>query len=132
MNEKCPLMRFPMVNFIDSNDSELYGLFDSMKTLIDIGRSKDLARIGDPIINFAFSLAHSKIVKRFEGIKLSKKIQAQALRDAGLRECANLRPDAHDLADSAEAFCAYAYFKLDFSIEYMSEILYVNMKEYGR
>ncbi len=118
-----------MIPFIDPNDSELYSILEGLKSLQDIGRSKDLARIGDSIINLAFSFAYSRIGRRFEGIKLSKKVQAQALRDAGLRECTQLRADAHDLADSVEAFCAYAYYKLDFSIEYMAEILYVNMKD---
>lgn len=118
-----------MIPFIDPNDTELHTILNELNSLTDIGRSKDLARIGDSIINLAFSLAYSRIARRFEGIKLNKKVQAQALRDAGLRECTQLRPDAHDLADSAEAFCAYAYYKLDFSIEYMAEILYVNMKD---
>ena len=82
------------------------------KELQDIGRSKELARIGDPIMNLAFSMAYSKISGRFEGIKLSKKVQAQSLRDAGLRECTVLRANAHDHADSVESFCAYAYYKL--------------------
>jgi hypothetical protein len=118
-----------MIPFIDPSDTELTTILNGLNSLTDIGRSKDLARIGDSIINLAFSLAYSRICGRFEGIKLSKKVQAQALRDAGLRECTQLRADAHDLADSVEAFCAYAYYKLDFSIEYMAEILHVNMKD---
>lgn len=113
----------------DKLKPENFALFESIKTLQDIGRSKELARIGDPIMNLAFSMAYSKISGRFEGIKLSKKVQAQSLRDAGLRECTVLRANAHDLADSVESFCAYAYYKLGFTIEYMADMLYVNMKD---
>jgi hypothetical protein len=83
-----------------------------------IGTDKGLAKIGDAIINLAYSVAKSiylsknnhsnKIIRT--GKKVSKKILESALKNANMKSFARTRADAHDLADTVEALVAYVWF----------------------
>lgn len=72
-------------------------------------RSKDLAKLGDPLTNLLHSLAQSLSTGRFSGKKVSGKTLATALRLSDLRRLAPPRLDAHGLGDSVEAVIAYAW-----------------------
>jgi len=82
-----------------------------------IGTDKGLAKIGDGIVNLTYSIAKSifltknnsneKIIRT--GVKVSKKILANALKNANMKNFAKSRADAHDLADSAEALIGYVW-----------------------
>ncbi|MGV9172774.1 MAG: ribonuclease III family protein, partial [Promethearchaeia archaeon] len=97
-----------------------------------IGTDKGLAKIGDGIVNLTYSVAKSlylseqrasKQPKR-TGKKVGKKILAQALKNAELKQFAKNRADAHDLADTAEAIIAYVWLSQELSVKQIIEILY--------
>ena len=100
-----------------------------------IGTDKGLAKIGDGIVNLAYSLAKSiylskkssgnKLIRT--GEKVSKKILAKALKDAEMKSFAKNRADSHDLANTVEAVIAYVWLKRYISIEEIVIILLNNL-----
>jgi hypothetical protein len=100
-----------------------------IRSLKDIGTSKSLAKFGDSVTNFIFSLAKTLILGQFDQRKVSKKVLAQALKDAGLKPYAKTRSDAHAFADTAEAFIGYMYAVHSWSVETMAEILLVSLQD---
>ncbi|MFX0031921.1 MAG: ribonuclease III family protein [Candidatus Hodarchaeota archaeon] len=99
-----------------------------------IGTDKGLAKIGDGIVNFVYSVAKSsyltensannKIIRT--GKKVNRTILSNALKNANLKICAKSRADAHDLADTAEALIAYVWLSGNLSIDSMIEIILTN------
>jgi len=108
---------------------------DLIKSQKAIGTDKGLAKIGDGIVNLTYSVAKSiyltknspnnKILRT--GIKVSKKILGNALKNANMKNFAKNRADAHDFADTAEALVAYVWLSKKISlyeiINYLSENL---------
>ncbi len=88
--------------------------FKSQKS---IGTDKGLAKIGDGIVNLAYSVAKSIFLTKNNlqhkiyrtGSKVSKQILANALKNADMKDFAKNRADAHDLADTGEALVAYVW-----------------------
>jgi len=82
-----------------------------------IGTDKGLAKIGDSIVNLTYSVAKSIVLTRNSkndksirtGVKVSKTILANAIREADMKEFSKSRADAHDIADTAEALIAYIW-----------------------
>jgi len=78
-----------------------------------IGTDKGLAKIGDGIVNLAYSIAKSLYLTENSsnilrtGIKVNKTILSNALKNAGMKNFAKNRADAHDLANTVEAIVAY-------------------------
>lgn len=78
-----------------------------------IGTDKGLAKIGDGIVNLAYSIAKSIYLTENSsnilrtGIKVNKTILSNALKNAGMKNFAKNRADAHDLANTVEAIVAY-------------------------
>ncbi|MBY8988694.1 MAG: hypothetical protein KGD61_09590, partial [Candidatus Lokiarchaeota archaeon] len=76
-----------------------------------IGTDKGLAKIGDGIVNLTYSVAKSIFLTRNSknnksvrtGVKVSKTILANALKEADMKKFAKSRADAHDLANTVEA-----------------------------
>ncbi|MBY8991756.1 MAG: hypothetical protein KGD58_13490 [Candidatus Lokiarchaeota archaeon] len=100
-----------------------------------VGTDKGLAKIGDGIVNLTYSIAKSIYLTKNSpnnnilrtGLKVSKKILANALKNANLKAFAITRADAHDLADTAEALVAFVWLdkkiSLDEIIGYLSQNL---------
>lgn len=92
-------------------------LDDLQETQKAIGTDKGLAKIGDGIVNFTYSVAKSiyltkNIDKRTiirTGTKVSKRILSTSLKEADMKDFAKNRGDAHDLADTVEAIFAYVW-----------------------
>ena len=90
-----------------------------------IGTDKGLAKIGDGIVNLAYSIAKSIVLTNNSknnrsirtGLKVSKTILANALKEAGMKNFARSRADAHDLADTAEAIIAYIWITKKMTME---------------
>lgn len=78
-----------------------------------IGTDKGLAKIGDGIVNLAYSIAKSIYLTENSsnilrtGIKVNKTILSNALKNADMKNFAKNRADAHDLANTVEAIVAY-------------------------
>jgi hypothetical protein len=87
------------------------------KSQKSIGTDKGLAKIGDGVINLAYSVAKSIYLTKSNlnnnvvrtGKKVSKRILEIALKNADMKNFAKLRADAHDLADTVEALIAYVW-----------------------
>jgi hypothetical protein len=105
------------------------------KTQKAIGTDKGLAKIGDAIINLAYSVAKSiyltknnlsdKVIRT--GKKVSKNILETALKNANMKSFARTRADAHDLADTVEAIVAYVWFINKISVKEIINFLADNL-----
>lgn len=90
-------------------------LINDLNSQKGIGTDKGLAKIGDGIVNLAYSVAKSiyltenssNIIRT--GLKVNKTILSNALRNANMKDLAKRRGDAHDLANTVEAIIAYAF-----------------------
>ena len=100
-----------------------------------IGTDKGLAKIGDGIVNFIYSVAKSiyltknnsnkRIIRT--GKKVSKTILANALKNANMKTFAKSRADAHDFADTVEALIAYVWLTGNTSLNEMINIISENL-----
>jgi dsRNA-specific ribonuclease len=90
-----------------------------------IGTNKGLAKIGDELVNFTYSVAksiyltkhsaNSKVILTSK--KVGKIILANALKEANMKQFAKNRADAHDLADTVEAIMGYIWLSKKMDIE---------------
>lgn len=102
----------------------------------NIGTDKGLAKIGDSIVNLAYSVAKSLHLtendssKRIHrtGKKVSKNILANALKNANLKHFAKNRADAHDMADTAESIVAYIWLTKRMTINQLIIVLFKSLK----
>lgn len=100
-----------------------------------IGADKGLAKIGDSIVNLTYSVAksiyltknnsNSRIIRT--GMKVSKKILAEALKEANMKIYAKTRADSHDLADTVEALIAYIWLSEKMSTKEIIDFLANNL-----
>ena len=100
----------------------------------NIGTDKGLAKIGDGIVNLAYSVAKSIYLTRNNsnkeavrtGLKVSKKILSNALKNANMKNFAKNRADAHDLANTVEAIVAYVWLSNKMSLKEIIDFLTEN------
>lgn len=99
-----------------------------------IGTHKGLAKIGDELVNFVYSVAKSIYLTKnnthrsiiLTSRKVGKKILAYALKEANMKQFAKNRADAHDLADTVEAIIAYVWLSNKMQIEEFIDFLVDN------
>ncbi len=107
----------------------------SNKSQKAIGTDKGLAKIGDGIVNLAYSMAKSIVLTRNNinnkisrtGLKVSKKILSNSLKNANMKDFAKSRADAHDLADTVEALVAYVWISNKISLNEIIDFLTRNL-----
>lgn len=100
-----------------------------------IGTDKGLAKIGDGIVNLTYSMAKSIVLTQTNlnnkvlrtGLKVSKKILANSLKNANMKNFAKSRADAHDLADTVEALIAYVWLSNQMSLNEIIDFLTSNL-----
>ena len=100
-----------------------------------IGTDKGLAKIGDGIVNLTYSVAKSIFLTKNSannnvtrtGLKVSKTILSNALKNANMRDFARNRADAHDIADTAEALVAYVWINNNMSLHEIIDVLTVSL-----
>lgn len=100
-----------------------------------IGTDKGLAKIGDGIVNLAYSVAKSiyftknslnnKIVRT--GKKVGKTILSDALKNANMKHFAKTRANAHDLADTVESLLAYVWLNNNMTLKEITQFLVDNL-----
>jgi hypothetical protein len=90
---------------------------------------KGLAKFGDSLVNFAFSLALSEYLGRPTGERVPNASLAMALELAGLRHVVPPRTDKHGKGDIAEAIFAYAWLEGKITVEEAADILKTNFTE---
>ncbi|MBY8984596.1 MAG: hypothetical protein KGD65_06005 [Candidatus Lokiarchaeota archaeon] len=108
---------------------------NSNKSQKAIGTDKGLAKIGDGIVNLAYSVAKSIVLTKSNinnkasrtGLKVSKKILATSLKNANMKDFAKSRADAHDLADTVEAIVAYVWLNNQISLNDIIDFLSNNL-----
>jgi len=76
---------------------------DRYNSLREIVQDKDLAKLGDSLVNFTYSLAKSLVLKRPEAWKVSDRVLSRALEDACLLKILPKRSDRHSKGDAVEA-----------------------------
>ncbi|MBN1801464.1 MAG: hypothetical protein JW891_08160 [Candidatus Lokiarchaeota archaeon] len=109
---------------------------NASKTQKKIGTDKGLAKIGDGVVNLAYSVAKSIYLTKSAannaiirtGWKVSKEVLSTALKNAGLKSFAKSRADAHDIADTAEAIIAYIWLNDFLSVKEMVDLLVDNLE----
>ncbi|MHA1933531.1 MAG: ribonuclease III family protein [Promethearchaeota archaeon] len=100
-----------------------------------IGTDKGLAKIGDGIVNLAYSMAKSIVLTKSNinnktsrtGLKVSKNILGNSLKNANMKDFAKSRADAHDLADTVEALVAYVWLNNQISLPEIIDFLSNNL-----
>lgn len=92
-------------------------------SLTEVLLDKDLAKIGDALVNFIFSLAVSNTMKQPQNIRVSSLTLSTALKKSGLRELLPHRIDRHDQANAVEALVMYAWITKIFSLSELLKIL---------
>jgi hypothetical protein len=115
----------------DLDDLQHLLVVNGIRTVQAAMRSKDLAKLGDSLVNLLHSLAQSMVANHFEGAKVSGKTLASALRSANLRHLAPPRLDAHGLGDSVEALIAYAWIRGAFTIPEAARLLARELQRAG-
>ncbi|MFX1310046.1 MAG: ribonuclease III family protein [Promethearchaeota archaeon] len=100
-----------------------------------VGTDKGLAKIGDGIVNLAYSVAKSIYLTKNNpnnknvrtGKKVSKIILENALKNANMKQFAKTRANAHDLADTVESLVAYIWFNNKMTIKDIINFLVDNL-----
>ena len=100
-----------------------------------IGTDKGLAKIGDGIVNLTYSVAKSIYLTNQgknrttirTGLKVSRNILAEALKDANMKDFARSRANAHDMADTVEALVAYVWITDKITIKGIIDFLVNNL-----
>ena len=90
------------------------------KKLIPIMRDHSLAKFGDSLTNFLYSLAKTKILNKPVGLRVFDKALAETLRQTGLRPIMPSSSSAGDLGDGIEALIGYVYLQEIMSLEEMT------------
>lgn len=96
---------------------------EKFRSLRKILTNKNLARLGDSLINFAYSLAKSRTKGTPTGTKVQDKALAEAIRKTKLKKVLPLRSKEDTLGDAVEALCAYIWLKQTMTIEEMIQTL---------
>lgn len=108
-------------------------LISDLNTQKSIGTDKGLAKIGDGIVNLAYSIAKSIYLTESSsnvlrtGLKVNKTILSNALKNAGMKNYAKNRADAHDLANTVEAIIAYVFLNNKITLNEIIDFLQENL-----
>ncbi|NHK32106.1 MAG: hypothetical protein FK730_12185 [Asgard group archaeon] len=93
------------------------------KKLIPIMRDHSLAKFGDTLANFLYSLAKTKIMDKPIGLRVFDKALAETLRQTGLRSIMPSSSSAGNLSDGIEALIGYVYLHDIMSLEEMMTVI---------
>ncbi|NVM27623.1 MAG: hypothetical protein HWN65_02170 [Candidatus Helarchaeota archaeon] len=89
---------------------------------------KNLAKLGDPFVNFIYSLAKSYVLGKYDSWKVPDKVLAQALRDAEMRNLVSQKASTHDLGDAVEALLIHEWLFQKISIDELVTILSTHLQ----
>jgi len=89
----------------------------SYRSLREVVQDKGLAKLGDVLVNFIYSLAKSLILGRLDAWKVSDAVLSRALEEASLLKVLPRRSDKHSRGDAVEALIAYAWIMGIFDVE---------------
>lgn len=89
----------------------------------------NLAKLGDVLVNFIYSLSLSIVRGQPDGDKIPNSVLSKALMEADLRHLAPSRIDRHGIGDVVESIIAYYWLKNEVNIIEAVEILTDSMRE---
>jgi len=98
--------------------------------LREIMRNRDLAKFGDALVNFIYSLAKTKAYDNPVGERVYDKALLEAVREAGLRALMPSSSPAGDVGDGAEALIGHSYLSGLFTIDELVTILESSIHTY--
>ena len=97
---------------------------ESLRTkLTQVMRDHSLAKFGDSLTNFVYSLAKTRRYKQPFGERVLDKSLAEALRNANLRAIMPSSISSGDLGDGVEALIGHAFLIKIMTIDEMVEII---------
>lgn len=106
----------------------MWDSFVEHKTIDTIMNDKGLAKIGDGLVNFCYSLAKSAVLGKATGEKVRDSVMAKAIRATSVYSQIGRRTDAGDAADAFEAIMAYLWLAQRMSIEEFVKLLVQNLE----
>jgi 23S rRNA maturation mini-RNase III len=98
------------------------------KSIDTIMNDKGLAKIGDGLVNFCYSLAKSAVLGEATGEKVRDSVLAHAIRATPVYSQIGRRTDVGDAADAFEAIMAYLWLTKTISIEEIVNLLVQNLE----
>ncbi|MFW9811279.1 MAG: ribonuclease III family protein [Candidatus Thorarchaeota archaeon] len=102
------------------------------KSIEAIMNDKGLAKVGDNLVNFIYSLAKSVVLGHTTGEKVRDSVLARAIRATEINNHFSRRTDAGRAADSYEAIMAYLWFSgrltIIKAVESLTKTLDINSK----
>jgi hypothetical protein len=108
----------------------MWETFVDHENIESIMHDKGLAKVGDGLVNFCYSLAKSLVLGYATGEKVRDSVLARAIRSTSIYSHMNRRTDAGRAGDAYEAIMAYLWMTEKISISDMvdslSESLVIN------
>lgn len=99
------------------------------KQLLSILLDKELAKFGDSLLNFSYSLALTRRKGRPTGSNVNNKVLSTAAKNVGIRRMLPPRMDRGDIADSVEALIGYAWLNRKVTLDELSSTLEGGIEE---
>ncbi len=101
----------------------MWETFVEHKNVESIMHDKGLAKVGDGLVNFCYSLAKSLVLGQATGEKVRDSVLARAIRSTSVYSRMNRRTDAGRAGDAYEAIMAYLWMTEKISISDMVDSL---------
>jgi hypothetical protein len=93
------------------------------KKLLPIMRDHSLAKFGDSLTNFLYTLVKTRLLGKPVGLRVFDKALAETLRQTGLRSIMPSSSSAGNLGDGIEALIGHAYLHDVMSLEEMTTVI---------
>ena len=101
----------------------MWETFVEHENVESIMHDKGLAKVGDGLVNFCYSLAKSLVLGQATGEKVRDSVLARAIRATSVYRRMNRRTDAGRAGDAYEAIMAYLWMTEKISISDMVDSL---------
>ena len=106
--------------------------FLNHESLESIMNDKGLAKVGDNLVNFVYSLAKSVVLGHTTGEKVRDSVLARAIRATKVYSHISRRTDAGRAADAYEAIMAFLWmsgrFTIQEAVELLTDTLHIDTK----
>jgi len=110
----------------------MWEAFVDHESIESIMNDKGLAKIGDNLVNFIYSLAKSVVVGQTTGEKVRDSVLARAIRATNVYSFISRRTDAGRAADAYEAIMAYLWMTekitIQQAVESLTKTLHIDFK----
>ena len=106
----------------------MWETFVEHKNIESIMHDKGLAKVGDGLVNFCYSLAKSLVLGYATGEKVRDSVLARAIRATSVYSHMNRRADAGRAADAYEAIMAYLWMAEKITISDMVTSLFESLE----